>query len=203
MQLPTRSTATTIATLLLAACLAVACGQTERQFKNIDITGADFGKDFHLTDHNGKPRSLADFRGKIVLLFFGYTHCPDVCPVTMAQFAQVMKELGADAKRVQVLFVTLDPERDTPALLAQYVPAFNPDFLGLYGDMAATKETAKAFHVFFEKQPGKTPETYSIDHTAGTYVFDTQGRLRLFVKYGQEGAPDLVADLRALLAEKS
>jgi protein SCO1/2 len=193
---------TRVVVLLLAACLAAGCGQPGPQFRNVDITGADYGKDFHLTDHTGKPRQLADFRGKIVLLFFGYTHCPDVCPVTMGQLGLLMKELGPDAKRVQVLFVTLDPERDTKELLAQYVPAFNPDFLGLYGNMAATQETAKAFHVFFEKQSGKTPEAYTIDHTAGTFVFDTQGRLRLFVRYGQEGA-DLLADLRTLFAEKS
>jgi protein SCO1 len=188
-------------TCLLAIFCLAGCGQPGPQFKNIDITGADYGKDFHLVDHTGKPRQLADFRGKIVLLFFGYTHCPDVCPVTMAQLAILMKELGADARRVQVLFVTLDPERDTKELLAQYVPAFNPDFLGLYGDMAATQATARDFHVFFEKQAGKTPDTYTIDHTAGTYVFDTQGRLRLFVRYGQEGS-DLLADLKTLLAEK-
>lgn len=192
----------TLACLLFAACLAVACGQPGPQFKNVDITGADYGKDFHLTDHTGKPRQLADFRGKIVLLFFGYTHCPDVCPVTMSQLAQTLKELGADAERVQVLFVTLDPERDTKELLAQYVPAFNPGFLGLYGDMATTQETAKAFRVFFQKQPGKTPDSYSVDHTAGTFVFDTQGRLRLFVRYGQEG-PDLLADIRTLLGGKT
>jgi protein SCO1/2 len=176
---------TRVVVLLLAACIAAGCGQPGPQFRNVDITGADYGKDFHLTDHTGKPRQLADFRGKIVLLFFGYTHCPDVCPVTMGQLGLLMKELGPDAKRVQVLFVTLDPERDTKELLAQYVP-----------------ETAKAFHVFFEKQSGKTPEAYTIDHTAGTFVFDTQGRLRLFVRYGQEGA-DLLADLRTLFAEKS
>jgi protein SCO1/2 len=187
------------ACLLTLFCLA-GCGRQGPQFKNVDITGVDYGKDFHLIDHNGKPRQLADFRGKIVLLFFGYTHCPDVCPVTMAQFAMLMKELGPDAKRVQVLFMTLDPERDTKELLAQYVPAFNPDFLGLYGDMATTQATARDFRVFFEKQPGKTPDTYTVDHTAVTYVFDTQGRLRLYVRYTQEGA-DLLADVKTLLAE--
>jgi protein SCO1/2 len=197
-----RCPAKTVAWLLLAACLAAGCGKPGPQFKNIDITGADYGNDFHLTDHTGKARALADFRGKIVILFFGYTHCPDVCPVTMAQLALMMKQLGADAKRVQVLFVTLDPERDSRELLAQYVPAFNPDFLGLYGDMAATQGTAKSFRVFYQKQPGKTADSYSIDHTAGTFVFDTQGRLRLFVRYGQEGA-DLLADIRTLLAQSS
>ena len=185
----------------IAAGLLVACGQPAPQFNNVDITGADFGKDFRLNDHAGKVRQMTDFRGKVVVLFFGYTHCPDVCPTTMGEFALVMRELGNDAGRVQVLFVTLDPERDTPALLAQYVPAFNPAFLGLYGDAAATRDTAKAFRIFYEKQPGKTPDSYTLDHTAASYVFDREGRLRLFVRYGQKGA-ELVADIRKLLAEK-
>jgi protein SCO1/2 len=196
-----RSRLATLACMVFAACLAVACAKAGPQFKSIDITGADYGKDFHLTDQTGKLRQLADFRGKVVLLFFGYVHCPDVCPATMGALSLVMKELGDDAKRVQVLFVTLDPERDTRELLSQYVPAFNPTFIGLYGDMPATQQTAKDFHVFFEKQAGKTPDSYTVDHTAGTYVFDAQGRLRLFVRYGQEA--DLVSDLRTLLAEKS
>jgi protein SCO1/2 len=191
--------------LLLAALLLAACGPRGPQFNNVDITGADYGKDFHLTDQTGKPRELADFRGKVVVLFFGYTHCPDVCPITMAELAQVMTRLGGDAKRVQVLFVTLDPARDTKELLAQYVPAFNKDFLGLYGDAAATQETAKAFRVFYEIQPGKTPDTYTLDHTAATYVFDPQGRLRLFVRYDQDAseghAANLTADIRTLLAQ--
>jgi protein SCO1/2 len=193
--------------VVLSVCLLAACGERGPQFKNVDITGADYGKDFHLKDASGKSRELADFRGKVVVLFFGYTHCPDVCPITMAELARVMEQLGDDAKRVQVLFVTLDPERDTGALLGQYVPQFNKDFIGLYGDAAATQETAKAFRVFYEKQKGKTPETYTLDHTAATYVFDTQGRLRLFVRYDQDAsaahAADLTADIRALLAQKS
>ena len=186
---------------VIAALLVAACGQPEPQFRNIDITGADYGKNFRLNDHAGKPRQVADFRGKVVLMFFGYIQCPDVCPTTMGELALVMKQLGGDAARVQVLFVTVDPERDTKELLAQYVPAFDPSFLGLYGDAAATQETAKAFRVFYQKQPGKTPGAYSIDHTAGSYVFDPQGRLRLYVRHGQGGA-DLVADIRLLLAEK-
>jgi len=186
---------------VFAALLVSACGQLEPQFRNIDITGADYGKDFRLNDHTGKPTQIADFRGKVVVMFFGYIQCPDVCPTTMGELALVMKELGGDAARVQVLFVTVDPERDTKELLAHYVPAFDPGFLGLYGDAAATQETAKAFHVFYQKQPGKTAGAYSVDHTAGSYVFDPQGRLRLYVRYGQGGA-DLVADIRVLLAEK-
>jgi protein SCO1/2 len=196
-----------LAAILFTTLFLAACGQRGPQFNNVDITGADYGKDFNLKDAAGKPRTLADFRGKVVVLFFGYTHCPDVCPITMAELAQVVKRLGAEGKDVQVLFVTLDPERDTGPLLAQYVPAFNKDFIGLYGDMAATQATAKAFKVFFEKQPGKTPDTYTVDHTAATYVFDRQGRLRLFVRYDQDAsekhAADLTADIRTLLEQKS
>lgn len=187
------------------AILLASCGQPGPQFKNVDITGADYGKDFRLTDHTGKIRQLADFRGKLVVLFFGYTQCPDVCPATLGELALVMKSLGDDAKQVQVLFVTLDPERDSQELLAQYVPAFNPGFLGLRGDVAATQETAKAFRVFYQKQPGAGPGSYSIDHTAGSYVFDRLGRLRLFVRYGatgDAGVAGLVADLRVLLAQQ-
>ena len=170
------------------------------QFKNTDITGLDYAKDFALTDHNGKPRTLADFRGKVVLVFFGYTHCPDVCPTTMAEMAGVMKELGKDADRVQVLFVTLDPARDTPALLAKYVPAFDPRFLGLSGNQAATEKTAKEFKIFFQKVDGKTPDSYTIDHTAGSYVFDAKGRVRLFIRHGQGAAPS-AHDLALLLKQ--
>ncbi|MBK8337984.1 MAG: SCO family protein [Sterolibacteriaceae bacterium] len=191
--------------IVLLAWLAVlaggGCGERAVTFLSTDITGADFGKDFHLTDHNGKPRSLADFRGSVVAMFFGYTQCPDVCPTSMTAMAEVMKQLGADAKRVQVLFVTVDPERDTPPMLAQYVPQFHPSFLGLHGDLPATQQVAKDFKVFYEKHPGRTPTAYSIDHTAGTYVFDPQGRLRLFVKHGE--TPERVAqDIRRLLAGK-
>ncbi len=189
--------------LLLAwlAVLAAGCGERPVTFISTDITGADFGKDFHLSDHNGKPRALADFRGSVVAMFFGYTQCPDVCPTSMTMMAEVMKQLGADAKRVQVLFVTVDPQRDTPPMLAQYVPQFHPSFLGLYGDLPATQQVAKDFKVFYEKHPGRTPTSYSIDHTTGTYVFDPQGRLRLFVKHGE--TPERIAqDLRLLLAGK-
>lgn len=168
------------------------------QFKNTDVTGLEYAKDFALMDHHGARRTLADFRGKVVLIFFGYTHCPDVCPTTMAELAAVMKQLGSDADRVQVLFVTLDPARDTQSLLAKYVPAFDSRFLGLSGDQAATEKTAKEFKIFFQKVEGKTPGSYSIDHTAGSYVFDAQGHVRLFVKHG-EGAGPIAHDLAILL----
>ena len=167
-------------------------------FQNTDVTGLQYAQDFALTDHNGKPRTLADFKGKVVVVFFGYTQCPDVCPTTMAEMAGVMKELGPQADQVQVLFVTVDPERDTQALLAQYVPAFDKRFLGLYGDAAATAKVAKEFKVFYAKVPGKEPGSYSMDHTAGSYVFDKNGKVRLFLRHGQGAAP-IVHDLKQLL----
>ena len=187
------------ATLLLAFAVS-GCGLPQPAFKNTDVTGSDCCKDFRLTDHNGKLRTLADFRGKLVVIFFGYTQCPDVCPTTMAELKSVLQQLGPDAKRVQVLFITLDPERDTRELLANYVPAFDPSFLGLYGDPETTARTAKEFRVFYQKRPGPTPSSYTLDHTAGSYVFDAQGRVRLFVRYGDGGA-SLASDLRALLRE--
>jgi len=181
----------------LALALA-ACGAKGPSFQATDLTGASFGRDFELTAPDGKPRRLADFRGKAVVMFFGYTQCPDVCPTTLAALADAMKQLGADADRVQVLFVTIDPERDTPALLSQYVPAFDPRFLGLYGDADATARTAKEFKAIYQKVPGPAPGSYTMDHSAGTYIFDPQGRLRLYVSNGQ--GPEVFAhDLRELV----
>ena len=183
---------------LIACAPLAACAPDGPKFQSSDVTGATFGRDFHLMDATGKPRTLADYRGKAVVIFFGYTQCPDVCPTTLAELAEVMKRLGPDADRVQVLFVTVDPQRDTPELLAKYVPAFDPRFAGLYGDAAATERTAKEFKIIYQKQPGSTPGTYSVDHSAGTYIYDPQGRLRLYVSYGQ--SPDVFAhDLRELL----
>jgi protein SCO1 len=170
-------------------------------FKNADVTGLGYAHDFALTDQDGKPRTLADFRGKAVVIFFGYTHCPDVCPTTMSEMAAVMKELGPDADRVQVLFVTLDPERDTPAILKQYVPAFDPRFIALSGDQEATAKVAREFRVFYQKVPGKEAGSYTLDHTAASYVFDPQGRVRLFVRHGQ-GPEPIAHDLKMLLAGK-
>ncbi len=184
---------------LAAAALLAACGAEAPKFKSTDITGADFGRELALTGQDGKPRTLADFRGKAVVVFFGYTHCPDICPTTLADMAAVMKKLDKDADRVQVLFVTVDPERDTPAVLGQYVPAFDPRFLGLYGDLAATQRAAKEFRIFYEKRPGSAPGAYTVDHSAQSYVFDPQGRLRLFVRQDRI-ADDLAGDLRTLLA---
>lgn len=167
------------------------------KFQLTDITDAPFGHGFSLTDHNGQARSLADFRGKVVAVFFGFTHCPDVCPTTLAEMAQVLSELGPDAQRVQVLFITVDPDRDTPEVLKQYVPSFNPGFLGLSGDSDAIARTAKEFKVFYQKQP-LPGGGYSVDHSAGTYIFDPAGRLRLYASYGR-GAPALLHDIRILL----
>ena len=184
--------------LLAAFPLLAGCAPDGPKFQSSDVTGAAMGRTLALTDHNGKPRTLADFRGKVVVVNFGYTQCPDVCPTTLAQLAEVMKKLGPDANRVQVLFVTVDPERDTPELLSKYVPAFDPRFAGLYGDAEATERTAKEFKIIYQKRPGPTPGSYTMDHSAGTYIFDPQGRLRLYVSYGQ--GPDVFAhDLRELL----
>ena len=165
-------------------------------FQLTDVTGVDFGKELNLTDHHGQPRTLQDFRGKVVAIFFGYTHCPDVCPTTMADLASVAASLGPQADKFQVLFVTVDPARDTREVLAQYVPAFNPTFVGLYGDAAATARAAKSFKVFFQQQG--SGDNYAVDHAAGTYILDQQGRLRLFAQDGA-GAPALLHDIRLLL----
>ena len=184
----------------LTSALLGGCGDRPQapQFKLTDISGVDFGRALNLTDHNGKPRTLADFRGRVVTVFFGFTHCPDVCPTTLAEMAQVVRELGRDGDRVQVLFVTVDPERDTQQVLSQYVPSFNPGFLGLYGDAAATARAAKEFKVYYQKQPVKDGG-YSVDHSAGTFILDREGRLRLFARYGA-GAPAMLHDIRILLS---
>jgi len=190
---------------LICAVLAMsllACGKPVEKFNNTDLTGLDYAKDFQLTDHNGKARTLADFKGKLVVMFFGYTQCPDVCPTTMVEMAEVMQKMGADADKVQVIFVTIDPERDTQALLASYVPNFDKRFLGMYGDAAATAKVAKDFKVFYQKVPGKTPGSYTMDHTAGSYVFDTEGHIRLFLRHGQ-GAEPIAQDLKHLLKTTS
>ncbi len=188
--------------LLALAMLFLTSGCSEKAaapaFKNTDLTGLGYAQEFALTDHNGKARMLADFKGQLVVMFFGYTQCPDVCPTTMVEMANVMKELGPDADQVQVLFVTVDPERDTQALLAQYVPAFDPRFLGLYGDAQATAKVAKEFKLFYAKVEGKTAGSYTMDHTAGSYVFDRNGKIRLFVRHGAGPAP-ITHDLKLLL----
>ena len=167
-----------------------------QKFQSTDITGVDYGKTLELTDHNGKRRRLEDFRGKAVVLFFGFTHCPDICPTTLVEVSNALKALGADAERVQVLFVTVDPERDTQDALAKYVTAFDPRFLGLRGDASATQRVAKEFKIYYEKR--KSGDSYSVDHSGQSYVIDPQGRLRLLVRPDRI-AEDLPADLRTLL----
>ena len=189
-----------LATVLLSALAA--CGPGKRSdFKATDITGSDFGHKLELTDHNGVHRTLADFRGKVVVLFFGYTHCPEICPTTLSDMATAVKLLTPDeAKRVQVLFVTVDPERDTPKMLSEYVPYFNPTFLGLYGTPAQTAAAAREFHIFYQKHKEAGPIGYLVDHTAGSYVLDPKGRLRLYQPYAEPPA-DIAHDLKLLLAE--
>jgi protein SCO1/2 len=181
---------------IITFSLALAACDGAPRFKSTDITGAEYGKSLELPDTSGRVRHLEDFRGKAVVLFFGFTHCPDVCPTTLADLATVMKTLGPDAERVQVLFVTVDPERDTPAQLAQYVGAFDPRFLALRGDPAATQRVAKDFKIYFEKR--KQGDSYTIDHSAQSYVIDPQGRLRLLVRHDRL-AQDLPDDLRVIL----
>lgn len=192
-----------LAALLASSVLLGACDRlgasAQPEFKNTDLTGLQYARDFALPDHNGKLRTLADFHGKAVLVFFGFTHCPDVCPTTLSEMASVMQQLGPDAERVQVLFISVDPERDTPQILSQYVPAFHPSFLGLVGNAAQTEAVVKEFKAFYQKVPGKEPGSYTVDHTAGSYVFDPEGRIRLFVRHGQ-GAEPIAHDLKLLLS---
>ena len=190
-----------IAAALLVLALA-ACSPDGPKFKSSDVTGASFGREFSLTDPSGKTRTLADYRGKAVVVFFGYTQCPDVCPTTLTTLAETMKLLGPDADRVQVIFITVDPDRDTAGLLAEYVPAFDKRFVGLRGDADATERVAKEFKVIYQKQPGATPTTYTMDHSAGLFLFDPQGRLRLYARHG-EGPDALASDLRELLRGSS
>ena len=187
-----------ILAVIAAAMLLAACSPEAPTFKGADITGASFGRELALADHHGKPRTLADFRGKAVVIFFGFTQCPDVCPTALSALAEAMRRLGPDAARVQVLFVTIDPERDTADLLSRYVPSFHPSFLGLRGDAEATARVAKEFKVLYQKVPGQTPDTYTMDHSAGLYLFDPQGRLRVFESHGQ-GAEAIAHDLAQLL----
>lgn len=193
-----RSLSAALLVALIAVVMLAAC-ESKPVFNSLDITGIQgYGDDFRLTDHTGKARSMADFRGKSVVMFFGFTHCPDVCPTTLSDMRKVMQLLGNDAERLQVLFVTVDPQRDTQELLAKYVPSFNPTFLGLRGDQAATNKVAGDFKIVHQIQEGKTPESYTVAHTAASLIFDPQGRLRLFVNYGME-PEKIAADIKLLL----
>lgn len=188
-----------VSLLLTAAGVTMtACSEQKLSFSSIDITGADYAKDFVLTDHNGQPRSIKDFSGKLVVMFFGYTQCPDVCPTSMAELAEVKKLLGPDGDRLQGLFVTVDPQRDTPAVLKAYMSNFDPTFLALYTSPEKLEAIAKDYKVYYKKVEGKTPTSYTMDHSAGSYVYDTQGKLRLYTRYGT-GAQPLAADIKLLL----
>lgn len=200
-----RSAVVALAVLCGMGITACDGGQSARAdakpaFRGVDITGAEYARTLSLTDQFGQPRTLADFKGKVTLVFFGFTQCPDVCPGTLSELAQIKAKLGADGKRVQGVFVTLDPERDTPELLKAYMAGFDPSFIALRGTLEQTAQAAKEFKVFYAKARGKSPDSYSIDHTAGSYVFDAKGKVRLFERYGS-GPDALAADLKALLAE--
>ena len=182
---------------LLSACSK---GPAAAQFHSVDITGVDYAGNFHLTDFNGQARTLADFEGKVVVIFFGYTQCPDVCPTTLMELAQVKQALGADGEKLQVLFVSLDPERDTPEVLKAYMAAFDPDFVGLVpGSEQDLQKLTREFKIFYERVDGSAPDTYTIDHTAASYVYDPKGRLRLFARYGAS-TEDLAEDFKQLMA---
>jgi protein SCO1 len=181
----------------LPAALGLSASARE-SFQSVDLTGADFGRDFRLSDPDGRIRSLSDFRGQVVLLFFGFTQCPDVCPTALARAAKVKQLLGARADKLQVIFVTLDPERDSPVVLRAYTRVFHPTFLGLRGDVQLTRQTAQDFKIFFAKVP--TGTSYTMDHTAISYAFDPRGKLRLAIRHAQS-AESVAADVRLLLKD--
>lgn len=197
------------AVLAVAFCTALAgCDKlssstakpAEPSFQGADVTGANYGRNLSLPDMNGQPRTLGDFKGKVTVVFFGYTQCPDVCPTTMSELAQVKKALGPDGDKLQGVFVTIDPERDTPEILKSYMASFDPSFIALRGTLAQTEAAAKEFKVFYAKVPGKVEGSYTMDHTAGAYVFDAKGNLRLFERYGA-GPDGLASDVKQLIAQ--
>jgi protein SCO1/2 len=190
-----------VLTLALASAFIAGCDRAPGggpAFKAIDVSGADFGRELALPDAEGRPRSLADFRGKVTVIFFGYAQCPDVCPTTLAELAEARRALGRAGQDVQGVFVTVDPERDTPEMLKAYVASFDPSFVALRGSPEQTREAAKAFKIFYARVPGKTEGSYTVDHTAGAYILDREARLRLFTRHGT-GAEALVHDLKLLL----
>ena len=196
------------ATKWIAACAVMAgvlgtfvgCSEQKPAFRSIDVTGADYARDFALTDHNGSVRRLADFKGKVVVVFFGFTQCPDVCPTSMTELAEVKKLLGKDGDRLQGVFITVDPQRDTPEVLKAYMGNFDPTFLALYTSPDQLTALAKDFKVYFKRVEGKTPTSYTMDHSAGSYIYDTEGRLRLYTRYGS-GAQALADDVKLLLRD--
>ena len=183
-----------------AAGIFSACSPKGPKFQGVDLTGAEYGRDLALTDQFGKERSIKDFAGKVVVVFFGYTQCPDVCPTSMSELAEVKRSLGADGDKLQGIFVTVDPERDTPEMLKGYMASFDPSFIALRGTPEQLVAVAKDFKIYFKRVDGQTPTSYTMDHSAGSYVYDTKGRLRVYHRYGA-GAQSLAADVRALLDE--
>lgn len=185
----------------LSACERQATGaKPALSFKGVDITGAEYAQRLDMPDTTGQLRTLAQLQGKVLVVFFGYVQCPDVCPTTMAELAGIKKALGAQGDQVQGIFVTVDPERDTAEILRSYMGSFDPSFIGLRGTPEQTRELAKAFKVFYAKVPGKTDSSYTVDHTAGSYLFDKHGKVRVFSRYGTS-TEDLTLDLKALLNE--
>ena len=182
----------------VATFLLPACTPEKPSFQSVDLTGADYAKGFSLTDQNGQQRSLKDFSGKVVAVFFGFTQCPDVCPTTMVELAQVKKSLGADGDKLQVVLISVDPERDTPEILKAYMTNFDPSFLALRPTLPELAAVAKEFKIYYKKVEGSAPGSYSMDHTAGSYLFDGKGHIRLFTRYGS-GADLLVSDIRQLI----
>lgn len=188
--------------LALSVAALAACSPAEKKpvFQGVDVTGAEYAKDFSLPDQDGKVRSIKDFAGKVVVIFFGYTQCPDVCPTTMSELAEVKRSLGADGDRLQGVFITVDPERDTPEILKAYMANFDPTFVGLTGTPEQLAAVAKDFKIYYKKVDGKTPTSYTMDHSAGSYIYDTKGALRVYSRYGS-GAQALQSDVKALLAQ--
>lgn len=185
-----------------AATLLSACSKDKPEFRGVDITGADYARDFQLMDHNGQQRSIKDFAGKVVVVFFGFTQCPDVCPTSMQEMAEVKQRLGADGDRLQGIFITVDPERDELAMLKAYMANFDPSFLALRPTPEQLPALAKDYKIYYKKVDGQTPTSYTMDHSAGSYVYDPQGRLRVYERYGS-GTEVLAADVRTLLTEVS
>ena len=201
--MPLLSAVLACALLALSACKPQASSTPAApaaHFNSSDITGINYAQGFALPDSEGKLRSLAEFKGKVVVVFFGYTHCPDVCPITMAELKEAKRLLGAEGDKVQGIFITLDPKRDTPAVLRQYLPVFDPSFIGLVGSEAQVAQTAQNFHIYYQAVPNMQSADYTVDHSAASFVFDKAGRPRLYVRYNQ-GADKLAADLKVLLAE--
>ena len=186
--------------LLMAALAMVvsACSPEKPTFKAIDLTGADYAQGFQLKDQFGQERTLADFKGQVVVVFFGFTQCPDFCPTTLSEWVQVKKALGENGKKLQAVFITVDPERDTPEVLKDYMANFDPSFLALIPTLETLPALAKNFKIYYKKVPGPTPTSYTMDHQAGTYMYDTEGRLRLYARYGQ-GPAAMTEDIGKLL----